>query len=50
MELQYGYWGGQFVRFHISCDRTVTERKNAKARERYKKDKNKQIQKGGKTI
>ena len=50
MELQYGYWAGQFVRFHIICDRTVTERKNAKAREKYKRDKNRKENKGGKTI
>ncbi len=35
---------------HIRLDKEVTNRKNAKARERYKKDKNKQIQKGGNTI
>lgn len=35
---------------HIRLDKEVTHRKNAKARERYKKEKNKQIKKGGKTI
>ncbi|MBE9594252.1 MAG: hypothetical protein IMF19_12340 [Proteobacteria bacterium] len=39
MESVYGYWAGQFVRYHILCDRASTERKNAKAREKYKKDK-----------
>jgi len=36
MEQQYGYWAGQFVRFHIECDRRETNRKNKKAREKYK--------------
>lgn len=39
MEIQYGYWAGQFVRFHIECDRKETNRKNAIAREKYKKEK-----------
>ena len=50
MEVQHGYWAGQFVRYHIICDRLVTGRKNAIAREKYKKDKNKQLGEGGKTI
>ena len=33
---------------HIRLDKEVTERKNAKAREKYKRDKNKEIKKGGK--
>ena len=35
---------------HVRLDKEVTGRKNAKAREKYKKDKNKQLGKGGKTI
>jgi hypothetical protein len=41
MEYYYGYWAGQFVRYHILCDRMLTERKNAKARQKYKREKNK---------
>ena len=36
MEQQYGYWAGQFVRFHIQCDQELTNRKNKAAREKYK--------------